>query len=92
NSHVIPFCRQFIKPGAFKQKTARAVTWEMLDHPPYSPDLASSDSHLFLKLKEFLGDKRFGSDEELENVVTTWLNELAAEARGQIRQMFKCRR
>ncbi|GBN75170.1 Nose resistant to fluoxetine protein 6 [Araneus ventricosus] len=30
-------------------------------------------------MKEFLGGKRFGSDEELENAVTTWLNELAVE-------------
>ncbi|GBM86664.1 hypothetical protein AVEN_87427-1 [Araneus ventricosus] len=49
------------------------------DHPPYSPDLAPSDFHLFLKLKEFLGGKRFGSDEELKNAATTCLNELAAE-------------
>ncbi|GBL86606.1 Diuretic hormone receptor [Araneus ventricosus] len=48
-------------------------------HPPYSPDLAPSDFHLSLKLKEFPGGKSFGSDEELENAVTTWLNELAAE-------------
>ncbi|GBN33313.1 hypothetical protein AVEN_69924-1 [Araneus ventricosus] len=47
--------------------------------PPYSPDLALSDFPLFLKLKKFLGGKRFGSDEELENAVTTWLNELVAE-------------
>ncbi|GBN74289.1 hypothetical protein AVEN_35324-1 [Araneus ventricosus] len=26
-----------------------------------------------------MGNKRFGSDEELENAVATWLNELAAE-------------
>ncbi|GBO03675.1 hypothetical protein AVEN_162518-1, partial [Araneus ventricosus] len=39
----------------------------------YSPDLAPSDFHLFLKLKEFLGGKRFGSDDELEKAVTTWL-------------------
>ncbi|GBN36647.1 Dehydrogenase/reductase SDR family member 11 [Araneus ventricosus] len=32
-----------------------------------------------LDLKEFLGGKRFVSDEELENAVTTWLVELAAE-------------
>ncbi|GBL99173.1 hypothetical protein AVEN_235845-1 [Araneus ventricosus] len=51
----------------------------LFGHPPYSPDLAPSDFHLFLKLKEFLGGKRSGSDEELENAVTTWLNELAAE-------------
>ncbi|GBM07807.1 hypothetical protein AVEN_33094-1 [Araneus ventricosus] len=30
-------------------------------------------------LKEFLGGKRFESDAELENAVTTWLNEMAAE-------------
>ncbi|GBL68652.1 Histone-lysine N-methyltransferase SETMAR [Araneus ventricosus] len=52
---------------------------EIFDHPPYSWDLAPSDFHLFLKLREFLGGKRFGGDEELENAVTTWLNELAAE-------------
>ncbi|GBN02521.1 hypothetical protein AVEN_31191-1 [Araneus ventricosus] len=53
--------------------------WEIFDYPLYRPDLAPSDFHLFLKLKEFLGGKRFGSDEELENAVTTWLNELASE-------------
>ncbi|GBN76050.1 hypothetical protein AVEN_55394-1 [Araneus ventricosus] len=41
--------------------------------------IAPSDFHLFLKLKEFLGGKRFGSDEELENAVTIWLNELETE-------------
>ncbi|GBL87367.1 hypothetical protein AVEN_118321-1 [Araneus ventricosus] len=62
----------------------------LFDHSPYSPNLAPSDFHLFLKLKEFMGNKRFGSDGELKNSVTTWLNELAAEehgnseARGQI--------
>ncbi|GBN38015.1 hypothetical protein AVEN_191352-1, partial [Araneus ventricosus] len=56
-----------------------ARTFPLFDHPPYSPDLASSDFHLFLKLKVFLGGKRFGNYEELENAVTTWLIELAAE-------------
>ncbi|GBN89490.1 hypothetical protein AVEN_14209-1 [Araneus ventricosus] len=41
--------------------------------------IAPIDFHLFLKLKEFLGCRRFGSDEELENSVTTWLNEMAVE-------------
>ncbi|GBL88131.1 hypothetical protein AVEN_71302-1 [Araneus ventricosus] len=44
-----------------------------------SPDLDPSDFHLFLKLKELLGGKRFGSDEELENAVTTWFSELETE-------------
>ncbi|KAJ4435485.1 hypothetical protein ANN_18101 [Periplaneta americana] len=53
--------------------------WEIFDHPPYSPDLAPSDFHLFTKLKDFLGGTRFGSDEELKKIVNTWLNELAAK-------------
>jgi histone-lysine N-methyltransferase SETMAR len=28
--------------------------WEVFNHPPYSPDLAPSDFHLFLHLKKFL--------------------------------------
>ncbi|GBM58712.1 hypothetical protein AVEN_153324-1 [Araneus ventricosus] len=60
---------------ALKQKTSRVFP----PRSPYSPDLAPSDFHLFLKLKEFLGGKCFGSDEELENAVNTCFNERAAE-------------
>uniref|UniRef100_A0A8C5MXC0 Histone-lysine N-methyltransferase SETMAR n=1 Tax=Leptobrachium leishanense TaxID=445787 RepID=A0A8C5MXC0_9ANUR len=28
--------------------------WNTITHPPYSPDLAPSDYHLFPKLKEYL--------------------------------------
>ena len=56
-----------------------SLGWEIFDHPPYNPDLAPSDFHLFTKLKDFLGGTRFGSDEELKKTVNTWLNELAAE-------------
>ncbi|GBO46910.1 hypothetical protein AVEN_142840-1 [Araneus ventricosus] len=59
------------------QTKDRSQLTPLFDHPPYSPDIAPSDFHLFLKLKEFPGDERFESDEELENAVTTWLNELA---------------
>jgi hypothetical protein len=43
--------------------------WEQLDHPPYSPDLAPSDLHVFLHLKTFLGDQRFHDDSEVKEVV-----------------------
>jgi hypothetical protein len=39
----------------------------------------SCDFHLFPKLKEFLGDRRFKSDEEVKDAVKEWLNGLAAE-------------
>ena len=41
----------------------RVAGWELLPHPPYSPDLAQSDFHLFGPLKEFLGGHHFSSDE-----------------------------
>jgi len=33
--------------------------WEQFDHPPYCPDLAPSDFHLFLHLKSFLAGRQF---------------------------------
>jgi len=36
-----------------------------LEHPPYSPDLAPSDFHLFLNLKKFVAGKHFRSNEEV---------------------------
>jgi histone-lysine N-methyltransferase SETMAR len=38
--------------------------YELLEHPPYSPDLASSDFCLFPKLKLFLAGQRFSSNQE----------------------------
>ncbi|GFW81289.1 histone-lysine N-methyltransferase SETMAR [Trichonephila clavipes] len=41
--------------------------WEVLMHPPYSPDLAPRDYHLFLALLDFQSDKKLGSREDCEN-------------------------
>jgi len=49
-----------------------------MDHPPYSPDLAPSDYHLFLRLKKFLGCKRFDDDDDLTDAVQKWLTSQAA--------------
>ena len=46
--------------------------WEVLPHPPYSPDLAPSDSHIFLSLQKFLNGKIFKNKHELENDITTF--------------------
>ena len=47
---------------------------DTFDHPPYSPDLAPSDFHLFLKMKEHLAGKRHADDEDLQHAVVDWLN------------------
>jgi histone-lysine N-methyltransferase SETMAR len=41
----------------------RNLHYELLEHPPYSPDLAPSDFSLFPKLKLFLAGQRFSSNE-----------------------------
>ena len=41
------------------------LSFELLPHPPYSPDLAPSDYYLFADLKEMLQGKRFYSNEEV---------------------------
>ena len=65
------------------RRTAAVLTefgWELFDHPPYSPDLAPSDFHVFLHLKKFLSyGERFGNDEELKTSVTRWFHSQAAE-------------
>ena len=38
--------------------------YELLEHPPYSTDLALSDFSLFPKLKLFLAGQRFSSNQE----------------------------
>jgi len=42
----------------------RDLHYELLEHPPYSPDLAPSDFCLFPKLKLFLAGQRFSSNQE----------------------------
>lgn len=47
--------------------------WEVLQHPPYSPDLAPSDFHLFGPMKKFLAGQRFATDAEVKSAVRKWL-------------------
>ncbi|CAK9826575.1 Mariner Mos1 transposase [Anthophora retusa] len=47
-----------------RQKLA-ALGWEILSHPPHSPDLAPSDYHLFLSLQNFLQGKKFKNEEDI---------------------------
>lgn len=41
--------------------------WELLMHPPYSPDLAPSDYHLFRSLQNSLNGKTFDKDEDIKS-------------------------
>ena len=58
--------------------TERNVT--VLDHPPYSPDLAPCDIFLFPKLKEVIKGVRFLDVEAIKKVVTTELKRIPEES------------
>lgn len=45
----------------------RQFKWEILPHPPYSPDMAPSDYHLFRSLQNSLNGCKYKSLAEVEN-------------------------
>ena len=49
------------------------LRFELLPHPPYSPDLAPSDFYLFADLKKMLHGKRFSSDDEVVAATDAYL-------------------
>ena len=52
--------------------TLASFGWTVLPHPPYSPDLAPSDFHLFGKLKEPLRGIHLKSLREVQDAVEDW--------------------
>jgi len=45
----------------------RELGWEILTHPPYSPDLVPSDYHLFRALQNFLNGKNFNNEDDVKS-------------------------
>ena len=56
------------------QKKLACLSFQCLDHPPYSPDLAPSDYHLFPGLKTQLKVRHFSYDAEFIGAAETWLD------------------
>ena len=55
------------------QKKLAYLGFQCLDHPPYSPDLAPLDYHLFPGLKK-LKARHFSSDAGVIAAAETWLD------------------
>ncbi|UYV61167.1 SETMAR [Cordylochernes scorpioides] len=70
----------FARTSAHKRVLAMAklrdLKYDLLGNPSNSPDLASSDFHIFPYLKKFVSGKRFTSNEEVERAVDEYFNRL----------------
>ncbi|GBP87731.1 Mariner Mos1 transposase [Eumeta japonica] len=51
----------------------KILDWEVLPHPPYSPDIAPSDYHLIRSIAHALSEQRFTSYEDTKNWVDSWI-------------------
>ncbi|GBP16138.1 Mariner Mos1 transposase [Eumeta japonica] len=51
----------------------KTLDWEVLPHPPYSPDVAPSDYHLLRLMAHALSEQRFTSYEDTKNWVDLWI-------------------
>ncbi|GBP07631.1 Mariner Mos1 transposase [Eumeta japonica] len=49
------------------------LQWEVLPYPPYSPDITSSNFHLFHSMAHGLADQRFNSYEEVKKWIDSWI-------------------
>ena len=67
------------------------LRYELLPHPPYSPDLAPSDYFLFPNLKKWLDGKRFYSNDEIISQTDTYFEEvLFLEGRQKFEKHWTC--
>ena len=53
--------------------------WVVIPHPPYSPDLAPTDYHLFRSLADHLRDKKFDDVHDLKNYFENFFCEKSTE-------------
>jgi histone-lysine N-methyltransferase SETMAR len=53
------------------QQKINELNWVILDHPPYSPDFAPSDYHLFISLQNHL-NKKFERFEEVNDAILAY--------------------
>ncbi|CAD6994020.1 unnamed protein product [Ceratitis capitata] len=72
NSSGIVFHLDYTRPhtSIVTRQKLRELGWEVILHPPYSPDLAPSDYHLFLSMANYLGGEEMASREACENRLT----------------------
>lgn len=68
NRKKVVFLHDNAKPhiAKFTREKISALNWEILPHPPYSPDISPTDYHLFLSLDNHIRGKQFKNREEVK--------------------------
>ncbi|EFN76526.1 Histone-lysine N-methyltransferase SETMAR, partial [Harpegnathos saltator] len=74
NRKGVVFHHDNARPHVSKKtlRKLKSLKWDVLTHPPYSPDIAPSDYHLFRSLQNYLNGKNFDSLEALKNGVSSF--------------------
>jgi histone-lysine N-methyltransferase SETMAR len=69
------------KPHVAKvtRKKLEKLRWQVLAHPPYSPDLSPSDYHLFRALSNFLKEKKYDDQEHMKNDLRSFFASLSPD-------------
>ncbi|UYV68992.1 SETMAR [Cordylochernes scorpioides] len=62
-----------IKRPLYAKRHDKALQWDVLPHPLYSPDIALSDYHMFRSMTHGLAEQHFTSYEEAKNWVNVWI-------------------
>ena len=92
----VPVCKKksiFHQDNATAHKSVlamqklRDLLYELLEHPPCSPDLAPSDFFLFPKLKIFHAGQIFSSNQEAIAAVDVYFADLKNHYRDEIMEL-----
>lgn len=69
------------RPHVAKETRAKLeeLGWDTVPHPPYSPDIAPSDYHLFRPLKASLAKKKFAKVDDVVRAVSDFFDSQSAQ-------------
>jgi len=72
NRRGVLFLHDNTKPHISKmtQEKIKELQWEVLTHPPYSPNLAPSDFNLFRSMEHFFCNQKFKSLDDVDLAVS----------------------
>jgi histone-lysine N-methyltransferase SETMAR len=70
-------------------ETVNELGFELMEHLPYSPDLAHSNFHIFGPMKEVVRGRRFSSSEVI-GIVQNWLKMQPRNFFLTIKKLVKC--